>query len=453
VLVGLQWPEDFWWGTSTSAYQIEGAVAADGRGPASWDTFCAQPGRIADASSGEVACDHYHRWREDVGLIRRLGTNAYRFSVSWPRVLPAGDGETNQAGFDFYDRLVDGLLEAGVRPVPTLFHWDTPQALEDGGGWLRRETAERLGEYAAVVAARLGDRVHDWITINEPRELTMLGYGIGVHAPGRSELFGALPAAHHLLLGHGLAADALHAAGARSVGVSASHAPVWPASDAEDDRQAAGLFDLLTNQLFADALLRGSYPDDLAGLLPEHAADDLAQIGRRLDFYGINYYNPVRVAAPAEGAGEVDGIALPEGLPFSFPDIDGVVHTDFGWPVVPEGLSELLLAFRDRYGEDLPPVVVTENGASYADAPDEHGRVADQRRIDYLAAHLSALHDAIEHGVDVRGYFCWSLLDCFEWAAGFRQRFGLVYVDYPTQRRVPKDSFAWYADYVAAARR
>ncbi len=451
--MSAHWPADFWWGTSTSAYQIEGAVAEGGRGPSAWDTFCAEKGRIADGSSGEVACDHYHRWREDIGLIRRLGTNAYRFSISWSRVLPTGAGAVNQAGLDFYDQLVDGLLEAGVRPVPTLFHWDTPQALEDRGGWLRRETAQQLGEYAALIADRLGDRVRDWITINEPSELTMLGYGIGVHAPGRSELFGALPVAHHLLLGHGLAADALHAAGAGSVGIAASHAPVRAASDTDADRQAAGLFDLLTNHLFADALLRSSYPDDLLALLPEQAATDLPGIAGRLDWYGINYYNPIRVAAPADAAGEVEGIALPEGLPFSFPDIEGVAHTDFGRPVVPDGLTELLLAFQDRYGEDLPPVVVTENGCSYADAPDRDGRVADQRRIDYLAAHLTALHDAMERGVDVRGYFCWSLLDNFEWADGFRQRFGLVYVDYPTQRRIPKDSFTWYAAHIDAARK
>lgn len=433
------YPDGFLWGVSTSAYQIEGAVDADGRGSSTWDVFSAQPGRIADGSTAAVATDHYHRYAEDVALMRELGVGAYRFSVSWPRVLPTGHGHVSTAGLDFYDRLVDELCAAGIAPVTTLFHWDTPQALEEAGGWLNRDTALRLGEYAAIVAGRLGDRVAHWITINEPRELTMLGYAIGVHAPGRTGLFEALPAAHHQMLGHGLAAQALRAAGATSVGIAASHAPTWPASDSPEDREAAGLFDDLNNWLFADALLLGRYDEELLPLLPDGAREDLATIVAPLDWYGINYYNPVRVGAPVPGGGDIDGIAVPDGLPFSFPPIQGVPVTDFGWPVVPEGLGELLATFRERYADALPPLMITENGCSYAD---------DRHRIDYLSAHLEALRKAIADGADVRGYFVWSLLDNWEWAEGFRQRFGLVDVDAATLRRTPKPSYGWYRDHI-----
>jgi len=445
------YPDGFLWGAATAAYQIEGAVDADGRGASVWDTFCARPGRIADGSSGAIACDHYHRYAEDVQLLRDLGVDAYRFSVSWPRVLPTGTGQVNGAGLDFYDRLVDALCAAGVAPVATLFHWDTPQALEDAGGWLVRDTAHRLGEYAAVVADRLGDRVAHWIPINEPREVTMLGYGLGVHAPGRTGLFDALPVAHHLLLGHGLATRALRAAGATSVGIAASHSPTWTASDSAPDREAAGFFDLINNWLFADAVLRGEYDADLGALLPVRDGD-LEVISTPLDWYGINYYNPTRVGAPGSGAQEVDGIAMPEELPFSFAPIDDVPHTDFGWPVVPEGLTEILLAFAERYGDALPPLMITENGCSYDDPAGPDGRIVDERRIRYLDSHLTALRAAIAQGVDVRGYFTWSLLDNFEWAEGYRQRFGLVHVDFDSQVRTPRASYQWFGDHIRASR-
>jgi len=449
------YPNGFTWGVATSAYQVEGAVTEDGRGPATWDTFCEREGAIADGSTGAVATDHYHRYAEDVALMRDLGVDAYRFSIAWSRVMPTGSGDVNKLGLDFYDRLVDELLAAGVAPVPTLFHWDTPESLEDAGGWLTRDTAHRFAEYAAVVADRLGDRVQTWITINEPRELTMLGYGLGVHAPGRTGLFEALPAAHHQLLGHGLAVQALRAAGTGDIGIAASHSPTWPASDSAEDREAAGLFDVLNNWLFSDALLLGRYPEDLAELMPVEG-DDLAVISTPLDWYGINYYNPTRVGAPPDGqsagAAEVDGIELPEGLPFSFPEIEGVPRTDFGWPVVPEGLREILTTFRARYADTLPPIMITENGCSYADGPGGDGRVHDQRRIDYLDAHLEQLRLAIADGVDVRGYFVWSILDNFEWAEGFRQRFGLVHVDYDTLARTPKDSYRWFQELLARER-
>ncbi|NYF98841.1 GH1 family beta-glucosidase [Janibacter cremeus] len=445
----MSYPDGFLWGVSTAAYQIEGAVDEDGRGRSVWDTFCEQPGVIADGSSGAVACDHYHRYAEDVALMRELGVGGYRFSIAWPRVLPTGSGAVNAAGLDFYDRLVDELCAAGIAPVPTLFHWDTPQAVEDEGGWLARDTAHRFAEYAAVVADRLGDRVPHWITINEPREVTMLGYGLGVHAPGRTGLFEALPVAHHLLLGHGLAVQSLRATGARSIGVAASHNPTWSAGESTADREAAELFDHLNNWLFADALVRGDYGEGWNELLPVQDGD-MSIISQPLDWYGVNYYNPTRVGAPGSGSSEVDGVSTPDGLPFSFTPITDVPQTDFGWPVVPEGLTQILMTMRHRYGEAMPPVMITENGCSYDDPIAADGRIADERRIDYLDSHLTALREAICQGVDVRGYFTWSLLDNFEWAEGFRQRFGLVHVDYDTLARTRRDSFHWFAEHIRA---
>ncbi|MEU8783704.1 GH1 family beta-glucosidase [Streptomyces sp. NPDC048637] len=445
-----RFPRDFVWGVSTSAAQIEGAVAEGGRGRSAWDVFAAEAGRIKDGSDARVATDHYHRYREDVGLLKELGVGAYRFSVAWPRVVPDGGGAVSKAGLDFYDRLVDALLAAGVAPVPTLFHWDTPQALEEGGGWLVRETAEKFAAYAEVVAERLGDRVQRWITLNEPAELTLLGYGLGQHAPGRQLLFEALPAAHHQLLGHGLAVQALRARGATSIGIANSHGPTWTASASEADTAAAGLYDLLLNRLFAEPVLLGRYPDEeLAALLPGPVADDLKVISQPLDWYGINYYQPTLVGAPgAEGAGAADfgGIRLPPELPFAPQEIEGYPRTDFGWPVVPEALTELLVSFQERYGDRLPPVVITENGCAYEG-------VEDGERIAFLDGHLRALHAAMAAGVDVRGYFVWSLMDNFEWAEGYARRFGLVHVDYATLERTPKASFRWLRDALRAQAR
>ncbi|MFJ6750420.1 MULTISPECIES: GH1 family beta-glucosidase [unclassified Streptomyces] len=438
-----RFPRDFLWGVSTSAAQIEGAVDEDGRGRSAWDVFAEGPGRIKDGSDARTATDHYHRYREDVALIKELGVGAYRFSVAWPRVVPDGSGAVNAAGLDFYDRLVDALLAAGVKPVPTLFHWDTPQALESGGGWLVRDTAEHFAAYADAVAARLGDRVDRWITLNEPAELTLLGYGLGQHAPGRQLVFDALPAAHHQLLGHGLAVQALRARGATGIGIANSHGPTWTASPAEADTAAADLYDLLLNRLFADPLLLGRYPDDgLAALLPGPVADDLKIISQPLDWYGINYYQPTLVGAPdpaATAPADFAGIQLPPELPFAPREIAGYPRTDFGWPVVPGALTELLRSFRERYGASLPPLVITENGCSY-DGLD------DTERIAFLDGHLRALHDAMDAGADVRGYFVWSLMDNFEWAEGYARRFGLVHIDYATLARTPKASYHWLRD-------
>jgi beta-glucosidase len=446
-----RFPEGFLWGTATAAYQIEGAVKEDGRGLSVWDAFCAEPGRIKNGDTGEVACDHYHRWPEDVALMADLGVNAYRFSVAWPRVQPDGRGPANPSGLDFYDRLVDALAERGILPALTLYHWDLPQALQDAGGWMNRDTAHRFAEYAALVADRLGDRVGAWITLNEPFVHMTEGYGVGTHAPGEALLLDALPAAHHLLLGHGLAVPALRERTSGQVAITNNYSPVWAASDTAADRAAAAAFDALQNRLFTDPLLLGRYPDlgayGVAGL-PFVRDGDLAAIAAPLDLLGVNYYSPTKVAAPRSEAATSGGASVLReverhldgaGLPFEDVPIDGHPVTAFGWPVVPDGLHELLTGLRDTYRDALPPILITENGCS---APDEPGRT-DQDRIDYLDGHLRSLHRAIGDGVDVRGYFVWSLLDNFEWAEGFDQRFGLVHVDYATQRRTPKASYHW----------
>ncbi len=453
-------PREFLFGTATASYQIEGAVDEGGRGRSVWDDFCDRPGVIRDGSSGAVACDHYHRYAEDISLIRDLGTDAYRFSIAWPRIQPDGTGQPNAEGLAFYDRLVDGLLAAGITPAATLFHWDLPSALEAGGGWLARETAQRFGDYAGIMAEHLGDRVGLWMPVNEPVVVTLLGYATGVHAPGKALMFDALPVAHHLLLGHGLAVHALRAAGATSVGTANNHTPVWAGSEDAADRAAADLYDVLYNRLFADPVLLGSYPSGLGDGMPGPVADDLEIIRAPLDFYGFNYYSPTRVGAvdgPAAAAAGAAVAPTPElegtpALPFAMLPIEGYPRTSFDWPVVPEGLHEQLVILRDRYGDRLPPVFITENGCAYAAGPGPDGKVHDPERIAYLEGHLDAVARAREDGVDVRGYFCWSLLDNFEWAEGYTQRFGLVHVDYDTLARTPKDSFAWYGQTIRDTR-
>jgi beta-glucosidase len=430
-------PPGFRFGASTASYQIEGGADADGKGPSIWDTFTHAPGHVMDGSTGDVACDHYHRLDEDLDLMQQLGLGGYRFSISWPRVVPSGSGKPNQAGLDFYERLVDGLLEREIQPMATLYHWDLPQELEDAGGWLNRDTVERFAEYAALLGERLSDRVEHWIPVNEPNVVTMLGYGNGVHAPGKALMFDALPVAHHLLLAHGRAAIALRAVGAASIGCANNHAPMWPASDDEADIGASKLFDALWNGMFSEPMLFGRYPADLAPLVkPVVRAGDMATIRQPLDFYGVNYYSPIRIAAADEDAP----------MPWEPLEIVGYPTTDLGWPVVPDALREWLITLRARYRAALPPIIITESGCSYAGGPDAEGVVDDQRRIDYLDAHLRAVAVAVRAGVDVRGYYAWSLLDNFEWAEGYTQRFGLVHVDYETQVRTPKRSFDWYAE-------
>ncbi|WP_431900825.1 GH1 family beta-glucosidase [Nonomuraea sp. bgisy101] len=422
----------FLWGTATAAYQIEGAVHEDGRGASIWDTFAHQPGRTRDGHTGDVACDHYHRWPDDLELMTGLGVNAYRFSIAWPRIQPGGSGEVNPKGLDFYDRLVDGLGERGITPVPTLFHWDLPQALEDRGGWLDRDTAHRFADYAAVVADRLADRVKMWITLNEPFVHMVFGYAMGVHAPGHALMLDALPVAHHQLLGHGLAVRALRAAGAEQVLVTNNCTPVWA-----EDAAAGDAYDALHNRLFNDPVLLGRYPDLSAyGVTLGCVRDgDLEVISTPLDGLGINYYNPTRIGAPTD-----------DSLPWTDLGVTGYPTTAFGWPVVPDGLRELLVGLRDRYGAALPPIYVTENGCSYPE-------LDDQARIAFLDGHLAAVRAAQDEGVDVRGYFVWSLLDNFEWAEGYHQRFGLVHVDFPTGLRTPRASYHWLKEHLSRTAR
>ncbi len=434
-------PPGFCLGVASSAHQVEGAVEEDGRGPSIWDTFARLPGAVVDGSDPSTAADHYHRVEEDLDLVARLGVGTYRFSVSWPRVLPRGRGSVNRAGLDFYDRLVDRLLERGVAPTVTLYHHDLPQHLEDDGGWLNPATVEDFATYAALVGERLADRVAHWIPVHEPCVVSTLGYGNGTYAPGRSLYFDALWAAHHVLLGHGRAAIALRSAGATSVGCANNHAPVWPASEAAADVGAGKLFDSLWNGLFLEPMLLGRYPVDLAPMMEDLVGPgDLSTIRQPLDFYGVNYYNPLRVAAAPEDSE----------APFALLDALGHENTDLGRPIVPDALREWLIVLRSRFRAALPPIVITESGCAFNTVPGLDGAVADQRRIDYHHAHLEAVAEAIRRGVDVRGYHVWSLLDGFEWTEGYSQRFGLVHVDRQSLERTPKASYEWFRAMLAA---
>ncbi len=438
-----RFPDGFLWGAATAAYQIEGAWDEDGKGRSIWDTFSHTPGKVADGNTGDVACDHYHRWREDVALMRELGLRAYRFSVSWPRVLPEGTGRVHRAGLDFYSRLVDALLEAGIAPALTLYHWDLPQALQDRGGWGVRETAEAFAAYADVVSEALADRVALWITHNEPSVVAMEGHVGGEHAPGLTDPTLGVQVAHHLLLSHGLAVPALRANGARDVGITLTIWPVAPASDAREDLAAAERAWLQEARWYLDPLYRATYPQELLatyerhGLAPRVEEGDLATIAAPIDFLGLNYYsrNVVR-ADPTE-----------EPLRFSGVREEGE-YTETDWLVYPDGLFDLLTRVQREYA---PPVVyVTENGAAFTDMVDPDGAVHDERRVVYLREHFRAAARAIEVGVPLHGYFVWSLMDNFEWAEGYSKRFGIVRVDYDTQRRTIKDSGRFYRDVIAA---
>jgi beta-glucosidase len=435
-------PAAFVWGAATAAYQIEGAVAEDGRSPSIWDAFSATPGRTRGGDTGETACDHYHRYLDDADLIADLGLGAYRFSLAWPRICPDGDGRVNVAGLDFYDRLVDALLERGVTPWTTLYHWDLPLVLERNGGWPVRETADRFAELTAAAHGRLGDRVHHWTTLNEPWCSAFLGYGSGLHAPGRTEPEAAVVAAHHLLLAHGKAVEVLREDPLAQVGISVNLYPVSPLDDRPGHLDAARRIDGLQNRWFLDPLLRGAYPDDVLddlgiGPNPGWLRDgDLEQISRPLDFLGINYYTRHVVRA-----GAFPGSA---GVEFVPPTGAGTAN---GWGVDPAGLVEILGRVSRDYGEI--PLVVTENGSAWTDRVASGGVVDDTDRTAYLASHLDACAQAIAGGVPLQGYFAWSLLDNFEWAEGYAVRFGLVHVDYATQARTVKASGHWYAEFIA----
>jgi beta-glucosidase len=441
---GESFPEGFVWGVATAAYQTEGAVETDGRGPSIWDTFCRAPGKVRNGDTGEIACDFYHRYREDIALSAELGVTGFRFSIAWPRVMPDGRGRVNEAGLDFYDRLLDELLAAGIRPFPTLYHWDLPQSLEDAGGWPVRATVDAFVEYADVVAARLGDRVHAWTTHNEPYCASWLGYAEGVHAPGRTSRRDGAAAAHHVMLSHGLAVEMLRGHGTDTqVGIVVDSWPTHPATDSPADATAAQQADALRNRLFFDPLLRGRYPDDVLELLgadgPPVRDGDLAVIAAPIDFLGVNNYSRHVVRASPDG-----------GEPIVEPVTRGE-RTAMDWEIYPDGLHEVLLRLHREYGAKA--LYVTENGAAFADTRDHDGRVRDPERTAYLEQYVRSVGRAIADGVPVHGYFVWSLLDNFEWAEGYSKRFGLVYVDYPTLERVPKSSFYWYRDFIAGATR
>ncbi|MDH5132219.1 MULTISPECIES: glycoside hydrolase family 1 protein [unclassified Microbacterium] len=432
------------WSAATSSVQIEGSRRADGAGRSIWDDEIAKPGRIRDGSTAEPACDSYRRVEDDVALAAGLGLDRYRFSIPWARVQSDGHGPGNIAALDHYARVVDGLLAAGVTPFPTLYHWELPSAVEADGGWLARDTAERFGEYAALVAARLGDRVSSWYTLNEPAMTTLQGYAVGALAPGRQLLFGALPTVHHQLLAHSRAAEALHARGAASVGLVNNHTWVLPLRDTEEDRTAAAVYDLLHNRLFSEPLLSGTSPHlEALGLPPlPILGDDLARIAGSIDFYGVNFYNPTTVTA---GAPDAD-------IPFEIVPTPGVPVTGFGpeWPIMPSALRDLLIDLHRRH-PDMPPIIIGENGASFPE-PDVAGAVEDADRIAYLSTHIDAVGEALDAGVPVEEYTVWSLLDNWEWTDGYTQRFGLVHVDFSSGERTPKASYGWYRDLVAGAR-
>lgn len=431
----LHFPEGFVWGTATASFQIEGGI--EERGRCIWDDFCRWPGKVYEGHTGNVADDHYHLYREDVALMKALHMGAYRFSISWPRVMPEGSGEISDAGLGFYDRLVDALLEAGIAPWVTLYHWDLPSALQRLGGWAARDTAQRFADYVAVVARRLGDRVQHWITHNEPWVVAFLGNLMGMHAPGWQDLGLALQVGHHVMLSHGLAVPILREASSPSaqVGITLNLSPVYPASDSPQDAAAAHAADGFSNRWFLDPLFRRAYPEDMwarfGPFVPRVAADDMEIIARPIDFLGINYYTRSVVAASDESP--LGSVAVrPEGE-----------YTAMDWEVFPQGLTDLLERVHRDYGPK--ELYITENGCAYKDVVSADGQVHDSQRIAYLRAHFTAVHRAIQSGVPLRGYFTWSLMDNFEWAFGYSRRFGIVYVDFDTLRRLPKDSAAFCA--------
>ncbi|HEX2783582.1 MAG TPA: GH1 family beta-glucosidase [Ilumatobacteraceae bacterium] len=427
---GRRFPSDFLWGSATSAYQIEGAATDDGRGESIWDRFCSRPGVINDGSSGAVACDHYHRFGEDIAMMQRLNFNAYRFSIAWPRIFPEGRGKLNERGLDFYERLVDQLLAHGLRPLPTLYHWDLPQTLEDAGGWPVRATAEAFAEYAEVVAARLGDRVGNWMTMNEPFVIANHGYLTGEHAPGRSSLGDALATSHHVLLGHGLAMERIRAVVRdANVGIVLNFTPVTPIGSSPAAVERQRIVDDIENRWYVEPVGGRGYPqytvDRLGWDQSEVQAGDMDLIARPIDTLGVNFYTRKMVGAlEGEQPGRGDETAM-------------------GWEIHPSAFGDLLRGIHDRHR--FPRYLITENGAAMPDTDRVDGRIIDNDRLEYFAAHLAQVHQAMEDGVPVEGYFAWSLLDNFEWAHGYGPKFGLVEVDLTTQRRTPKQSALWYA--------
>jgi beta-glucosidase len=435
-----QFPEGFIWGASTASYQIEGAAAEDGRGPSIWDTFSHTPGKVANGDTGDVACDHYHRYPEDIALMQRLGISAYRFSTAWPRILPQGKGQANQAGLDFYDRLIDAILGAGITPWLCFYHWDLPQALQDLGGWQNRDIADRFTDYAMIVHRRVGDRVKHYATFNEPNVISVLGHATGDHAPGLSDREATFRTIHHINLSHGKAIAALRADNQDLIlGIVNNLGPAVPASESEPDKTAADYADAIWNRVFADPQFLGSYPALLQGdLAPYMRPGDLATIHQPLDYFGVNHYSPNYTKHEPGAVLGYSTVAPPKSTPV----------TGMGWEISPRAFYDQLMDIHERYGPI--PIYVTENGAGYEETVSADGKVHDDQRIAFLEGYLGAVCDATAAGADVRGYFIWSLLDNFEWAFGYAKRFGLVYIDYATLKRIPKQSFEYYRSVAAA---
>ena len=440
----LSFPDGFLWGAATSAYQIEGSPLEDGAGASNWHRFSHTPGMTTNGDTGDIACDHYNRYRSDVALMSELGLNSYRFSISWGRILPQGRGRVNEPGMDFYSRLVDSLLERGIKPNATLFHWDLPAALDDWGGWLNRDIAEWFGDYAALMFDRLGDRVPMWSTINEPWVIADGGYMFGKLAPGHRNLYEAPIAAHNILRAHGRGVQAFRAsahAAKSEVGIVVNLEPKYAASESEDDLAATARADAYMNRQYLDPLLLGTYPEEMSEIFgdawPDWPEGDMALISEPIDFLGINYYT--------RSVNRDDGSCLPVRASGVYQPES--IHTETGWEVWPEALTRVLLWVRDRYGD--MPLYVTENGSAFYDPPAPiDGEVIDPLRVAYLSDHLKAVYEAIREGVPLRGYYAWSLLDNFEWSHGFSKRFGIIHVDYATQTRTIKSSGKFYSDVI-----
>jgi beta-glucosidase len=437
----VSFPRGFEWGCATASYQIEGAWDEDGKGESIWDRFCHTPDHVRNGDTGDVACDHYHRLREDVALMKELGLRGYRFSISWPRILPEGKGQVNQKGLDFYHRLVDELLEADIIPFPTLYHWDLPQALQDEGGWASRDIAERFAEYAGVMTSALGDRVKRWLIFNEPWVFTILGYMAGIHPPGLRDPAMALRTTHVANLAQGLAARAMRATGRTvELGTAFSMSGVYPASESDEDKAATERHFRFNNLWFLEPVQNGRYPDAYpGGMDPERLGvepGDMETVKAPLDFVGINLYTRTVIADSPQDP----NIGV---RPVNVPDVE---RTEMGWEVYPEAIHDVVTRIWNDYQR---PIYITENGCSYSDGPDKRGVVDDQRRISFYQRYIAQVARAMEEGADVRGYFAWSLMDNFEWTLGYSQRFGIVYVGYPTQKRIIKNSGYWYRDLIA----
>ncbi len=440
----IVFPEDFVWGLATASYQIEGAYAEDGKGESIWDRFSHTPGKVFNGDTGDVACDHYHRSKEDVSLMKEIGLDSYRFSLSWPRILPNGTGQPNQAGIDFYKKLIEQLLNASIDPMVTLYHWDLPQPLQDKGGWVNRDVAKYFAEYAGIVFQELGDVVDKWITHNEPWVAAFNGYSSGEHAPGIRDNYASVQAAHHLLLSHGLAVARYRELGlSGEIGITLNVSPTYPATDSEEDQKATDIYDDYINGWFLEPLFKGSYPQELLAIYQQKLGpipidqEDMAVISQEIDFLGINYYSRAIVKDnPAAELLKFDTVANKDAK-----------YTAMGWEIYPEGLYDILLIINQKY--TAKPLFITENGAAFPDQISTDGRVHDQERIEYLSQHLEIADRALKAGIPLKGYYFWSLMDNFEWAYGYSKRFGFIFIDYANQqKRILKDSAYWYQDVI-----